>query len=234
VPSPPRIAVLLLALAALALAARAAVRPARTPAAPPAAAGAWYALDARSAQRDAMPLLDGAARDASFRFEGVDDGWRRMVLDAVARSRPDAARLVALVDGLVEMRVGATGGRSLGLTSARAGHYLVVLDLPAALRAFGARGVDRVVLHELGHVVDDALVPAAVDRSLDAQVPRGYACRAGERTSACAPRAERFAETFAKWATGDLGFNLLVGYAVLPPDVPLDRWGEPLAALARR
>ena len=32
-------------------------------------------------------------------------------------------------------------------------------------------------------------------------------------------------------ATGDIGVNLNVGYAVAPPVVSLERWGEPLAAL---
>jgi hypothetical protein len=149
----------------------------------------------------------------------------------VARARPEAARLIGLVDGLVKVSVGPTGPRALGVATDVGGGYEVRLDLPRVLQAYGERGVDRVVLHELGHVVDGAIVGDELDAALDAHVPAGYACPPGERTSACAPRAERFAETFAKWATGDIGINLNVGYAVAPPSVPLERWGEPLAAL---
>jgi hypothetical protein len=232
--SPPvRIAAVVAGLVALALAVGAPARPAGDRAAVPgAAAGAWYAVDAAAARRDGVPRLGDEQRAAGFRFAaGVDPAWRAMVTDTVARSRPEAARLIGLVDGLVEIRVAPAGGRSLGLTSGREGRFTVVLNLDRTLRTLGARGVDRLVLHELGHVVDLAIVPAALDSALDAQVPRGYACAAGERTSACAPREERFAETFAKWATGDIGVDLNAGYAVAPPDVPLDRWGAPLTSL---
>jgi len=48
----------------------------------------------------------------------------------------------------------------------------------------------------------------------------------------CANRQERFAETFAKWALGDIGVNLDIGYKVPPPSAPLETWGQPLARLA--
>ena len=44
-------------------------------------------------------------------------------------------------------------------------------------------------------------------------------------------RDERFAESFAKWASGDIGVDLYLGYKVPPPD-DLANWGAPLAALA--
>jgi hypothetical protein len=50
-------------------------------------------------------------------------------------------------------------------------------------------------------------------------------------TGSCAPQQERFAESFAKWASGDIGVNLYAGYAVPPPG-DLEAWGAPLAALA--
>lgn len=49
-------------------------------------------------------------------------------------------------------------------------------------------------------------------------------------TGGCASREERFAETFAKWATNDIGLNLYIGYKV-PPPASLDAWGTPLAAV---
>jgi hypothetical protein len=233
VSQPVRIAAVVAGLVVLAVAGRTVTsRAGERVRTPHPTAGAWYAVDTATARREGVPQLGAAQRSAGFMFAAdVDPAWRAMVVAAVARSRPAAARLISLVDGLVEIRVAPAGARSLGVTTGRDGRFTVVLDLARTLRAYGARGVDRLVLHELGHVVDAALVPAALDRALDAQVPRGYACGAGDRISACAPREERFAETFAKWATGDIGVDLNVGYAVAPPDVPLDRWGAPLTSL---
>jgi hypothetical protein len=194
-------------------------------------AGAYYALTDGEAKAGDRPLLGAGDRAGELSFGGTDPAWRAAVLASVARARPEAARLIGLVDGLAGVRVAGAGPRQLGYAMDTGGRYAVVLDLPRVLQAYGERGVDRVVLHELGHVVDGAIVGEELEAALDAQIPAGYPCPPGERTSACAPRAERFAETFAKWALGDLGINLNVGYAVAPPVVPLDRWGEPLAAL---
>jgi hypothetical protein len=87
-----------------------------------------------------------------------------------------------------------------------------------------------VTLHELGHVVDGALVPADMEQQLDAAIPRGWGCDEG-KSGACANRAERFAESFAKWATGDIGADIYLGYRV-PPPVPLETWGAPMQTLA--
>ncbi len=77
------------------------------------------------------------------------------------------------------------------------------------------------MLHELGHVVDGELVPAALAGELDALIPPP----AGRP----APRSERFAETFAKWAMGnDIGADLYAGYAVAPPTLGFDGWASRL------
>ncbi len=86
------------------------------------------------------------------------------------------------------------------------------------------------MLHELGHVVDFALVPNATLSTLDAGVPPGYGCEAGQ-LGACATSEERFAESFAKWAADDIGVNLSIGYKVPPPALPLAAWAEPLKRL---
>jgi hypothetical protein len=96
-------------------------------------------------------------------------------------------------------------------------------------RRYGQRGIDRTVLHELGHVVDFALVPDALDRQLDAAVPQGYGCDE-QMMGGCADTVERFAESFAKWATRDIGIDLYLGYKV-PPPADLESWGAPLAGL---
>ena len=91
--------------------------------------------------------------------------------------------------------------------------------------------MQRTVLHELGHVVDHALLTDDVTAGLDAGIPAGWGCENG-MLGACADREERFAESFAKWALDDIGVNLDIGYKVPPPAAPLDVWGAPLARLA--
>jgi hypothetical protein len=179
---------------------------------------------AASAVRAAMP-----DRVAGLRFApDVHSLDRRAVLDAIASARPEARRLIDLVDGAVTVEVGPVGRPgAVGLTDPTGARYLVALDLARVVRRGGERGVRRLVLHELGHVVRFALVSPALMHRLDAQVPRGYPCPPGRPTSACAPDEERFAETFAKWASGDLGVQLSLGYAV-PPPASLEAWGEPL------
>lgn len=154
------------------------------------------------------------------------------VRSAIARASPEARRLIDVVDGAITVAVGSTGRAGVaGTTQRRPSGYAVVLDLATVSRRFGARGITRVVLHELAHVIDDALVPDTIKQQLDAAIPPGYPCMPDE--PACAGRSEReerFAESFAKWATGDIGVDLSVGYKVPPPAV-LAVWGEPLAAL---
>src|SRR3954463_5646073 len=159
------------------------------------------------------PAISAADRAATFRFApDTAPADRDAVLAAVARARPPARRLVGLVDGLTDVRVGPTGAPGvLGLTEGRDGRYTVTLDLRTVAARYGRRGIDRVVLHELGHVVDFALVPAATMGRLQAGIPAGYGCDQGD-TGGCAARPERFAESFAKWATGDIGVDLYIGY----------------------
>lgn len=178
------------------------------------------------------PVLTDGARRATFAFDpAMAPADRDALTAAVAAARPEARRLVALVDGLVDLRVGPAGPTALGVTRIGGPRYDVTIDLARTLAATGSRGVGRVVLHELGHVLDDAVLPVDLVTALDAAIPRGWGCDGG-RAGACADREERFAETFAKWATGDIGVSLPVGYKVPPPSVSLDAWGEPLAAFA--
>ncbi len=196
-------------------------------------AGAHYRLDAASAKRSGAPLLSGATRRATFRFDpAVAPADRQAFLAAVASGRPEARRLIALVDGLVDVRIGPTGmAGAIGLTEGGEPGYRVTIDLDLVIHRYGPRGVQRTVLHELGHVIDHALITDDVLAALDAGIPAGWGCEAG-KLGACADRQERFAETFAKWALGDIGVNLDIGYKVPPPAAPLDVWGEPLARLA--
>jgi hypothetical protein len=192
---------------------------------------ARYRVDAATAKRDHVPRLPAAVRSATFRFApGTAPADRDAVLAAVARARPEARRLIGLVDGIVDVRVGATGrAGAIGLTQPGE-RYAVTVDLGLVSRAFGQRGIDRDVLHELGHVIDFALVPEDTMTQLQAGIPTGYGCDQG-LSGACANARERFAESFAKWATGDIGVDLGEGYKVPPPGPTLDAWGAPLARL---
>jgi hypothetical protein len=199
-----------------------------------AGANARYRIDAATAHRDHLPVLPAKVRAATFRFApGTPAGDQAAFLAAVADARPPARRLIDLVDGLVDVTIGPTGQPgAVGLTESGGPRYEVTIDLGRVARLYGRRGIDRVVLHELGHVVDHAIVPDDVMAGLQAGIPAGYGCDQGI-AGACASPPERFAESFAKWATGDIGLDLFIGYKVLPPMPTLDAWGAPLAALGR-
>ena len=222
----------LLVLAALFTAGRS-LSAARSPQVLSDVAGARYRLDAASAKRSGARLLGQDVRRAGFRFEPtVAPADRQAFLGAVAAARPEARRLIALVDGLVDVRIGPTGTPgAIGLTEDGEPGYRVTIDLGLVLARYGPRGVERTVLHELGHVVDHALLTDDVTTALDAGIPAGLGCEEG-KLGGCASREERFAESFAKWALGDIGVNLDIGYKVPPPSAPLDVWGAPLARLA--
>jgi hypothetical protein len=179
------------------------------------------------------PRITAEVRDEGLRFAAsVAPADRRLVEHEIALARPEARRLIAIVDGLVTIRVGdATGGGAdaVGLTEGTAEGFVVTLNLAAVWRDEGERGVQRLVLHELGHVVDAALVKPELAARLDAPIPAGYGCDPQQPVVGCAPREERFAETFAKWCSGDIGVNLPIGYKVAPPP-SLDDWGAQLVS----
>lgn len=170
-------------------------------------------------------------RAATFTFDpGVPAADRDAFLTAVARARPEAQALIGAIDGLVDVHIGVTQAGTVGFVRSVGDRFNLTVNLGVVSRRYGQRGIDRDVLHELGHVVDFALVGPELNTRLDAAVPRGYGCDRGTSGS-CANGPERFAESFAKWATGDIGVDLYLGYKVPPPD-DLAGWGAPLAELA--
>ena len=207
------------ALAALLLGALLLARPATPAAAGPRADGTY-------------PIPE-AIRAQGFSFAPtMAEGDRQAFLHAVASARPEARELLGVVDGLVTVAVGGTGPDAAGFTATLPdGRFQIVLDFATVFRQLGPRGIDRLVLHELGHVVDHALLPAGLRRQLDAGIPAGWGCDEGH-SGACAEPRERFAESFAKWASGDIGVDLSIGYRV-PPPASLEEWGRPLTGLAR-
>jgi len=187
-------------------------------------------------QRAAVPTpfeetfeIESRYRQAGFRFApAVAQGDREWFLAAVAAARPEAGRLIAEVDGLVE--VSTHSGDPFGVTEVSSTGFVIRLDI-ASLD--GERVQDRpvTVLHELGHVIDHALVPADLNRSLDDGIPRA-ACAAPSRlTGHCAAPEERFADTFAKWALRGSVSQAGAGYGV-PTPASLESWGAPLGALS--
>jgi hypothetical protein len=173
-------------------------------------------------------------RSATFRFGAdvapADQQW---ILAAVAATRPEARRLIDAVDGMIEVHGIASDGRTAGVAGSIGDHYYVNLDLDT-LRALGPKLRDHVVVHELGHVIDFALVPQAVNNQLDQGIPRLETCTGQGSDGGCAIPEERFADTFAKWALNDavgpVAGSLAAGYRVPPPN-NLVGWAEPLVAL---
>jgi hypothetical protein len=180
----------------------------------------------------AVGQISDAERAATFAFDpAIAAADRDAFLSAVAHARPEAQALIAAVDGLVDVHVAVTDPGTVGVTQSVGDRYDVAVNLGLVARSNGQRGIDRTVLHELGHVIDFVLVPQALDDQLDAGIPRGYGCEQAS-SGACASETERFAESFAKWATGDIGVAVSLGYKVPPPD-DLAAWGAPLAGLLR-
>jgi hypothetical protein len=196
--------------------------------------GRWLADTELLARGSAAPdtvAITPTQRAAGLRFAPtVAAGDRTWILAAIARARPEAQRLIAEVDGTIEFRTHR--GDMLGL--ARAGHdgSTITLDV-ATLNGDRTQDRNQAVLHELGHIVDFALVSQELNERLDAGIPRTGRCDTsdGVPTGACAEPAERFADTFAKWALRGAVSVAGAGYGVpVPPS--LEDWGAPLGALA--
>jgi hypothetical protein len=182
-----------------------------------------------------QPRITAAQRDASATYANtVPPRDRQWIEAAIAAARPEAQRLIAEVDGLVSYEVHR--GDPLGLTQSRvtpgSASFVVSFDISSL---DGDRGQDRAVtvLHEYGHVIDHTLVPKKLNDQLEAAIPRTGACGnyGGVQTGACAEPAERFADTFAKWALRGNVSAVGAGYEVANPP-SLETWGAPLAALS--
>jgi hypothetical protein len=169
-----------------------------------------------------------SARAERLRFAGgVGPGPREWIEAAIDRARPEAARLIAEVDGLVVIGTYAEHGETLAVTRSSERGFKVDFNVA---RLDGDRAMDRatVVLHELGHVVDFALVPKALNEQLDEQIPRGGPCGLAID---CERVEERFADTFAKWALNGAVAEIGAGYGISMP-ASLEDWGAPLAQLS--
>jgi hypothetical protein len=195
-----------------------------------AAAGVARRQDARARTE---PAVSAEVRAAGLGFApGVAAADRAWILAAVAEARPEARRLIAEVDGMIEVRTHSAGGPVIGWAHMRPGGSVVSFDV-ASLN--GDRALDRsaVVLHELGHVIDYVLVPDALVAELDRAIPRTGTCTGGQPVGPCATPEERFADTFAKWALRGAVSLAGSGYGIAAPP-SLEGWGAPLGLMATR
>jgi hypothetical protein len=174
-------------------------------------------------------------RAAGLRFApqvAPDD--RAWIEAAIRSARPEAQRLIAEVDGLVEIHTDLPRGEAIGLAELSPGRAVVRFDLRSLNYD---RALDRnvVVLHELGHVIEYHLVPDELVAELDRGIPRAGACPATRMlpTGACTAVEERFADTFAKWALGGRISLAGSGYGI-PAPASIEDWGAPLGLLAAK
>jgi hypothetical protein len=195
---------------------------------------AAHVRSARSSTGEA-PELSAQERAATFTFTGVTPQDRAWIVASIATARPEAQRLIAEVDGLVEIRtdLNAPGtvypgaGQAIGLTQGAGDHLTVALD---ARLLDGERAIDRpmVVLHELGHVIDFLLVDDKLMGALDAGIPAGSCQIMIADGHGCTSVEERFADTFAKWSLRGRFSLAGSGYGI-PTPPSLEDWGAPLA-----
>ena len=106
--------------------------------------GAHFRLDGKQAGAVGAPVLSEDVRRATFRFDpSVAAADRQAFLSGVAAARPDARRLVDLVDGLVSVSVGATPDDVAGVTTATADRYVMTRQPGARVpRVRAQRGID--------------------------------------------------------------------------------------------
>jgi hypothetical protein len=186
-------------------------------------------LQVHRPQAEAATTAD-RARGLTFAAD-VPPADRQWVLAAVAKARPEAARLIDEIDGLVQVTTfREPHARLLGWAQSNGPkRYEITFNVA---RLDGTRRIDRdvIVLHELGHIVDFALVHDDLRDRLAAGVPSTGACL--DQTYAdCASNQEKFADTFAKWALRGAVSMVGAGYS-LPSPASLEDWGAPLSALA--
>jgi hypothetical protein len=186
----------------------------------------------KAAQQGGPPEISDAERAGTLRFApGVTPADRAWILGAVASARPEAQRLIAEVDGLVEARTDLNMPPAIGL--AHVGPEGISVSFDVGLLN-GDRALDRnmVVLHELGHIVHYLLVDDELVTRLDAAIPHAGVCRSElQDYGACTSVPERFADTFAKWALRGRFSLAGSGYGI-PTPPSLEDWGRPLGRLA--
>ena len=176
----------------------------------------------------------GARRGAALRARGRAGRTARGSRPRSGSARPEAQRLIAEIDGLVEIRTDLPRGMAIGLAEMTPSRAVVRFDLRSLN---GDRALDRnvVVLHELGHVIDYRLVPDELVQELDAQDPAPARARRRARCRSAPARPSRSASPTrspsGRWAAGSRSPAPATGYR-RPPSI--EDWGAPLGLLAAR
>jgi hypothetical protein len=192
-----------------------------------------HAVRGHAARAPGAFEMTPAVRAAGLSFDpAMAHADRAWVLAAIRGARPEAQRLVGEVDGMVTVGPMPPQRAAIGLMMpVSPGHYQVMLDV-ANLDGYARLDRATVVLHELGHVIDFALLDDKLRAQLVAGIPRTGSCGSlPEPRGDCAAPRERFADTFAKWALRGNVSVVGAGYGVATP-ASLEDWGAPLAALA--
>jgi hypothetical protein len=179
------------------------------------------------------PEISADQRAAALRFApAVEASDRAWIQAAIQSARPEARRLIAEIDGLVEIRTDLPHTLAIGQAEISSEGAVVRFDLRSLNYD---RALDRnvVVLHELGHVIDHYLVSDELVQELDRGVPRVGTCPADSPLpiGACTAVEERFADTFAKWALRGRISLAGSGYGI-PAPTSIEGWGAPLGRLA--
>jgi hypothetical protein len=177
-------------------------------------------------------VVDPQLRAATFTFDAsVMPKDREWILASIDTLRPEARQLVDDVDGMVTIGVyNEPSGGAAGTTQQLAPTAFQVRFNIGYLDADRQSDRDVVVAHELGHVVDFALMRPELRDQLAAELPSSGACITAD-TGDCTAPEERFADTFAKWALRGAVSAAGAGYGTLAP-ASLESWGAPLATLA--
>ena len=178
------------------------------------------------------PIVAPEVRAAGLRFAPeVTDKDREWILAAIDQARPEARQLIDDVDGMVTVTTWTNpSDDAAGLMSTNTRGVYTVSFNRAYQNADRKMDREKTVLHELGHVVDHALVPPELRDQLAAALPPSGGC-VTEGTGDCTAPEERFADTFAKWALRGAVSAIGAGYGTLSP-ASLESWGTPLAQLA--
>jgi hypothetical protein len=177
--------------------------------------------------------ISAETRAAGLRFAPeVAQEDRAWIMAAIQAARPEAQRLIAEIDGLVEIRTDLPRGVAIGQAQMSSVGAVVSFDLQSLNHD---RALDRnvVVLHELGHVIDYHLVSDELVQRLDRGIARVGTCQPAAELpiGACTAVEERFADTFAKWALGGRISLAGSGYGI-PAPTSIEDWGAPLGVLA--
>jgi len=174
--------------------------------------------------------IDPALKAGTFQM-GVDPQDREWILAAIDKVRPEARQLIDDVDGMVTIgTVNEPGASYVGVTRQKGEHAFQVDFNIAYLDGDRKADRDATVIHELGHVIDFAVMTPELRNQLAGQLPTSGACFTAE-TGDCTAPEERFADTFAKWALRGAVSAIGAGYGTLSP-ASLESWGTPLAQLA--